>query len=142
MKPLALLALFLLTSTTVSLCQEITLRTDVTFTRDDGSQFTIRKGTTLNYTRTEKLYYIIHSEDEGDLAISESVAAEYHQAFAAPGVEQRFVEIAVELRSQEIVPTNARVLAILRRELRENETNRRLGDIERSLDELRQTRRH
>jgi hypothetical protein len=131
------LAIILLAATSAeTFGQQIILRSDITFSRDDGSRFTIRRGTTLDYVRTHKLFYVVHSDSEGELAIPERIAAESHKAFTNSVVEARFVEIAAELRSREVVPTTPRVMAILNKELRQSETNQRLERIERKLDEL------
>lgn len=117
--------------------QEITLRRDVRLARDDGSELVIKSGTVLQFIGTEGLSYIVDAGDEGELLIPESAASEYHAAFSDRRTRERYLTIAVSLRQEGILPTHARVMAILEPELAEAERDERLDSIERKLDELR-----
>lgn len=133
----AILLFFLICCTIYSAAaQEITLRGDITFDREDGSRFVLRRGTVLKYTGTKGLFYVVATEREGDLLIPEALAAEYHRAFSDRRISARYAAIAASIRAQGIVPTHARVMEVLDKELAQADTEQRLESIERKLDDL------
>jgi hypothetical protein len=136
MKAVILLVLLIWCTIYSAAAQEITLRSDITFDREDGSRFVLRRGTVLAYTGTNGLNYVVATEREGDLLIPEALAAEYHRAFSDRRISARYVEIAASIRAEGIVPTHARVMDILDKELARADTDQRLESIERKLDDL------